>query len=822
MARSRRERADEIFVQALEVPPEERTTLVARACDGDDRLREEVQSLLGAADDMDQNFLETPLLPVHESSPLSGLDTGDRVGPYRLAEELGRGGMGRVFKAVRDDAQFDQEVALKVLKRGLDTDEIVQRFLHERQILARLHHPNIAALMDGGTTPDGLPYFVMERVHGVAIHRYCDQHRLSIRQRLELFLKVCDAVQFAHRNLVVHRDLKPGNILVSEEGEPKLLDFGIAKLLESDQSPLTSAGMRPMTPEYASPEQILGHPITTASDVYSLGGLLYELLSGRHPFPPGERKGPSLLQWVCHGETEPLSRVLDRSGEKIDADAVSAARSTEPRPLRRRLSGDLDAIVLKALAKDPQRRYGSVQALAEDIRRHLTGRPVEARQWTFGYQVGKFFRMHWRVVTAPILLLVIAGTGLVSWNLAATAKTEQQKRTALETFLTDFFEQPTVDPEGENLTVRTILDRAGGNMGESLADQPEIQAMLMNMMGYAYLQLKLPDQAEPLLEDSVRIRRETPGIPRGDRIPSLINLATLRKRKGDLGDAKKLLLEAFDLSEEEGEYHVRILRNLGGVYESLGEYANAESMYQDALKIQAKRNLEDDEETAWIRNNLAFTLKQLEDRIPDAEALYRENLEPHRRSNPQLQRPVAASLLNLADLVSNRDTDQAEELLRESIRLYKQAYGDGPRAANALYSLAILLHDQGRLAEAKVFYQDALAIYEDQYAQSQVAANVLRNLASLQLDQGAVDSAEASILRALEIYRSNKSAANWRIAVSESILGGCYLAQGQSDKAAPLLEQSYRRLLADEGEDSPRTRAAQERWEKLREQQEKM
>src|SRR5262245_28756322 len=345
-----------------------------------------------------------------------------RVGPYRLIREIGRGGMGTVLLAVRSDDAFQKRVAIKVLRRGMDTDAIVGRFRHERQILASLEHPHIASLLDGGTTDDGLPYFVMEYVDGQLVTDYCDAKALDTTSRLELFRKICAAVQHAHQNLVIHRDIKPANVLVTSDGTPKLLDFGIAKLLNPDPGvqtlAATIAGSPLMTPEYASPEQVRGETVTTATDVYSLGVLLYELLTGRRPYDLPSRTPDEIQRVVCNSVPVRPSTVVTHAASSQstrDRPEIDSERTRPPDAdrLRRRLAGDLDNIVLKALAKEPSRRYASVDQFSEDIHRHLTGLPVIARKDTLGYRTAKFIRRNRAGVAAAALVVLALVAGLI-------------------------------------------------------------------------------------------------------------------------------------------------------------------------------------------------------------------------------------------------------------------------------------------------------------------------------------------------------------------------------------------------------------------------
>ncbi len=398
------QRIKEIVYEAVELRRDERQAYLERACNGDATLRREVETLV-AASDQAGTFLDQA---APSRGPVDEDLSGSTIGPYRLTVEIGRGGMGIVYRAVRED-EYRQFVAVKIVKRGLNADDLLARFRHERQILALLNHPNIARMLDGGTTPDGRPYFVMELVAGQPIDTYCDDNQLGIKERLRLFVKVCAAVAHAHRHLVIHRDLKPANILITSEGEPKLLDFGIAKVFTPDQqdggSTLTSAWVRLLTPDYASPEQVLGERITTATDVYSLGAVLYELLTGTKVHRLANTSITELERAICR--THPI-------------------KPSENPGAKRELRGDLDTIVLKALQKQPERRYLHVEQFAEDIGHYLEGQPVLARPDTIGYRVGKFCRRNKAVTAAAAVVLVtlIAGVIGVSWQ-ARVARRER-------------------------------------------------------------------------------------------------------------------------------------------------------------------------------------------------------------------------------------------------------------------------------------------------------------------------------------------------------------------------------------------------------------
>jgi serine/threonine protein kinase len=420
----------QIFDGAIERSAQDRAAYLRVVCARDDELRREVESLLASHEESEE-FLNTPAAELSHALSMLDDSSGEfpripRVGPYQLERRIGRGGMGSVWLASRFDHEYERKVAVKMVKHGMDTAEILRRFRMERQVLAGLDHPNIARLIDGGSTTEGLPYLVMEYVEGTPIDHYCESRQIPISDRLKLFRHVCAAVQYAHSNLVVHRDIKAGNILVTSEGVPKLLDFGIAKLIRSEFSTLAAAEtrpeMRPMTLDYASPEQVRGDSITTATDVYSLGVLLYKLLTGKFPYGPDTKSRIALQQAICEMEPlRPSTVVLSDEQSAIPQATQQLAVSTETRDrarkrLKRKLAGDLDVIILKSLRKEPARRYASVEQFSEDIRRYLEGRPVVARRDTVGYRTTKFLRRNAAVVTAVAAAMILLLSGTV-WSV---------------------------------------------------------------------------------------------------------------------------------------------------------------------------------------------------------------------------------------------------------------------------------------------------------------------------------------------------------------------------------------------------------------------
>ncbi len=482
-------RIKELFEEATDLPSPARARLLAGE---PETVRREVESLL-AADARTANFIEKPVASIPEEFLSDREDSliGKQLGAYRIVRELGRGGLGVVYLAARADDQFQKQVAIKLIKRGLDTDEIQRRFRNERQILATLEHPNIARLLDAGATEEGLSYLVMEYVEGEPILAYCDRMQASLEERLRLFQTVCGAVTYAHRHLVIHRDLKPSNVLITREGEPKLLDFGIAKLVREDEaSALTIPEQRAFTPEYASPEQVRGETMTTASDVYSLGVILYELTTGQRPY-----------RLTTHTSAELTHAITEQEPARPSSIADNERKSTVQHQRSKLLRGDLDNIVLKALRKESERRYISVSQFSQDIANHLEGRPVIARKDTLRYRTGKFVaRNRLAVAAAALVALAIVGALVVSRYQTHNARQQrdlaQRERVKAER-INDFLQRmlsfsnqsiTSVLPvaQKKDVTVNEMLKHITPQVEDELADQPEVRGQILRTIGSAY------------------------------------------------------------------------------------------------------------------------------------------------------------------------------------------------------------------------------------------------------------------------------------------------------------------------------------------------
>ncbi len=813
------QRVRELFRGALELEPETRRSFLDQECRGDERLRADVELLLDSLERAG-DFLEDPAAPSPDAlleDPYAGLE----VGPYRLEEKLGRGGMGVVYSARRIDREFQRRVAVKLLPPGEGSDEMVRRFRAERQILAALGHPHIAQLHDGGATPGGLPYLVMEHVDGLPIDEYCDAHALDTRQRLELFCDVCSAVHFAHQNLVVHRDLKPSNILVTGDGSVKLLDFGIAKLLHGEPAAdRTATAFRRMTPDYASPEQVTGAPVSTASDVYSLGVVLYRLLTGRLPHRVKTGSPAELVRAICDDEPEPASVAADRPTEvpgpggaavTLTPESVAASRDGDPGKLRRRLAGDIDNIVAMALRKEPRRRYDSAQRLAQDIRDHLAGRPILARENTLSYRLGKFVgRNRWAVAATAVLVLASLAFALLTSFQKRQVERERDRAEQVTGFLIDIFEvsDPYAEsPEiaGQQLTARQVLDAGARRLESSLGDQPRLKASLADTIGAIYLRLGQFEDSRRHLDAALEIRR---GLYDGDHpevAGNLADLALLALEEGDHAEADRLLLEALDIQRRElGEDHAEVadsLALLGAVRMAEGELDAAEPILEDVLL--RRRRIGDAATVAKSINDLGV-LHQSAGRYPRARELYAEALEIRRGLHGRPHPELAESINNLGTVsLYQGDYDAARAHYGESLELYRQLFGgEHPYVAITLTNLATVHHLTGDLAAAEPRYREALALNRQLLGDRHPnLATTLSNFGNLQMLRGELDEAEELHRQVLEMRRELLGAEHPYVATSLDQLGSVLHRKGEHAAARGPLEEALtmRRKLLDEG-----------------------
>ena len=737
------------------------------------------------------------------------------AGHYEIERALGAGGMGTVYLARREDEHYERDVAVKVIRSGLQSPEALHRFFAERQILARLEHPNIARLYDGGSTEDGRPYLVMELVEGMPVDEYCDAHQLSIDQRLDLFRRICGAVQYAHQNLLVHRDLKPANILVTAAGEPKLLDFGIAKRLEPEASAdsLTRTGLRVLTPSYASPEQVKGEPVTTASDVYALGVLLCELLAGRGPYRVAAGLPHEIEAAICEQEPERPSLVPFRAagpGSAASAEEIARARGTRPPALRRRLRGDLDNIVLKALRKEPARRYVSVGQLSGDVENHLRSLPVVARPDTLAYRGRKFLRRHpagISVAAAIVLAMLGFGTRLVVQH-GEMVQERDKARYALA-FLVDTFK--SADPyhtRGERLTAGEVLDQGGRLVSRDLSEQPDVQAALMDALGEVELGLGRIREAAPLLEGALeRYRRLSPGSLATAR--SLEHVAELRAGQSDFGAAESLFRQALAAKRrrpEVGEAEVaKTLNRLGETLAGKGSLREAEACHRQALALARRAEGPWGITTAESLLGLAAR-KELMGDYAQAEEYHRSGLSVLRRLLKEGDpRRVKEEASLGALLIDEGKAKEAESLLRPALAAQRRALGDDhPDVLDLCNRLAETRQAQGDYPEAEALYREALRGYLHRYGEwSKQTADAAANLGTVLENQRRHEEAIATLERALRIRRRLYGERHPEVAHSLLHLAKTRRDMGQAGAALELARQSQAILEGTLGHDHP-------------------
>lgn len=795
--------AQELFEAALAQPDEERGAWVdGAAADAD--LAALVRGMLEAdAVERGGEPLDAVVRKAMVETANAPRPAPDRLGPYKIVRMLGEGGMGAVYLAERDDDEFLQQVAIKVA-RGLLDPERVRQFRTERQILAWLEHPNIARLLDGGTTADGLPYLVMEHVEGQPIDAYCNQARLDVTARLRLFLDVCDAVSHAHRSLIVHRDIKPSNIMVTDEGVPKLLDFGIARLA-LDGAPDAPGGgpHRMMTPYYASPEVVRGGQVTTAADVYALGVLLHELLTGTRPLRFRTMTSEEVERVVCHVDPRPPSLAAhDTDGQGPPPADRAAERQTTPRALAARLAGDLDAIVARALHKEPAQRYASVETLATDIRAALDHRPVSARPQTWRYVAGRFVGRHRWATAAAVTAAVAVSAAAVVFSVQAARLAEERDRTARERdtarqvsrFLTDLFEvsNPDVTGSSEEVTAQELLKRGAQRIDADLAGQPVVQARLLATMGMAYTSQGAYQASLSLFQRALELRRATLGPDDLDTVASMDDMGEAYRELGRFDEAESMHREALAAKQRLGAPPSSLaasLNNVGLTLSERGRFAEAEPLLRQALDTWRRHEGPAADVVASGLNNLADVVRQ-QGRLAEAVPLLEEAIAIRRQTVGATHPSLAIVVGHLGRVYSLQgNAAKAEPLLREALNIRQRVYGDDhPDTVNTRSDLTSLLHDQGDLAGAEPLYRAAVRSLAARLGPtSQDYAVQVNNLATVLEDQRRFDEAERLYRESLAIRQQSDAPAPPSVARAQHNLARTLLAMGRIPEAEALV-----------------------------------
>jgi eukaryotic-like serine/threonine-protein kinase len=718
------EELQQLFERALELPEAQQSSFVESECHGNTALGDEVKALLRA-----HASSSTALnRPVELGGVFSAQDdesrwVGTRLGPWRVTRRIGQGGMGTVYEAMRADDQFEKRVAVKFLHHHAGHPSVLRRFIVERQILANLNHPNIATLIDGGVTADGKPYLVMEFVDGEPITAWGEAQSLDQHQRIVLYLQVCAAVEAAHNNLIVHRDLKPGNILVSKEGRVKLLDFGIARLLDeqvADLSPVRSTDLRSFTPDYAAPEQILNQPVSTSTDVFALGVVLYKLLTQRMPF--AQRTNPA---------------------------AIAAPAELNP---------DLDAILAKALRPLADQRYSTVAELRSELERYLEGRPVAAHPDSRRYRVGKFFGRHraGSIATALAVIAVLGLSGIALWQGHRARKSAADTQ-QLNAFLMDVLKMSNPFDEGEEMTLSAALDEAAKQIDERFKDRPDLSAEIRFGIGYSMVDRYRLEQAETQLQQALTESIKQFGQNDIRTLRVVEGIAGLRLEQSRFGEAEvgyKQAIKGLELSNQRSDpLYANAIGNLGNLYLQQERYPESDRLFKQALAVEQKLKQPDADLHADLLNNLAHAVHGLED-YPRADQLYGEAENALLKLYPNGS-PDLAILLNNRGLLREemKDLPGAIALHRRSLEMRRKVFhNEHPMVVTALGSLARLLVQAGQASEALPLATEGAAMADRVYTSpNRFHPSLHATLASAQLANGETQKATLSVQKAQQL-----------------------------------------------------------------------
>lgn len=827
----------DIFHPAVDLPLVERRRFIDEHCEGDDELRDEVLALLAANEESPISFEKSAHTVTEFVTGLEEEDmVGRQIGAYRVEREIGRGGMGRVFLARRADDEFDKVVAIKLIKRGFDTDEIISRFKHERRILAALDHPYITRLFDGGTTEDGRPYLVMEYVEGLPLTRYCDEKRLSIDERLKLFLKVCEAVTYAHINLVVHRDLKPGNILITSDGNPKLLDFGVAKLLMSDgiHTQRTEEMARAMTPCYASPEQIRNEKITIPSDVYSLGVILYELLTGSRPFRLRSMKAEEMARVIA--EVPPMlpSTVITRgdgsigrseAGAPTRSQAIAQARGTTVERLKRKLRGDLDNIILMAIRKEPDRRYVSSFRLAIDIQNYLAGLPVLARKDSVGYRAGKFVQRNKAGVVAGVGIAASLIAGFVAVSRQAKRAQRERDRAidaarrakAVNRFTKKVLSSAQPGNRGRDVKLIELMEEIEQGLQTDFPNQSHEMADLLATLGLTHLSLGTFDKAERAFSDSLEIRRRL--FPRlsVEVAEGFWNYGKILHAKGLLKDAEPYYREAERIFREvRGPMSVRrasVISDLAHLVALTGRHEESIDLHRGALTLRRKALGPDHPDVALslgeMGNVLAMSMSRFAESVPYQREALRIMRLHHKGDHPE----IAKFLLYLGSGLHRDDPAAAIDFAKQSLEMRQRLFEPShPDIAWANYNVGYYLVREGKGSEAVRYAKDVVKMVVAGLPKEHAVVNSSYLLLGRgHLLEGDYAAAMRAFDECLALRKATLPADHWLLATTESFRGYTLALSGRVEDGVELMAASVSTLVEKLGEDHAQTKEARER-----------
>ena len=817
------QRIGELVKSALERVPEDWASFLDDECSGHPELRAEVESLLQEHEGANR-FLEVPALHLAAKSFMGEgtFRAGQTIGDYEIISLIDSGGMGEVYLA--EDGQLHRKVALKLVRRGMDSDDIIRHFKREEHLLAGLNHPNIAQLYGGGISADGIPFFAMEYVEGQRLDEYCDERGLGTKERLQLFRKVCAAVTYAHQHLVIHRDLKPANIRVTPEGEPKLLDFGIAKLLDSENAPssgqtLTLQGV--MTPEYASPEQVRGETMTTASDTYSLGVVLYRLLTGRSPYRTKTHRPDEIVRAITEQEpTRPSTAVKDRDSRSEIRDPTDSQFTIHD---SRSLRGDLDNIVLMAMRKEPARRYSSVGQFSADIQRHLDGLPVIARKDTFTYRTSKFIKRHRVGVAAAFLIGVslVAGIIATTWQ-AQIARHEKAKAEDVKDALVRMlnYSNPVAFSPQRNgqKTVKEILDEAAKRLenGE-FSNQPEIKVELEQIIAQCYFGQGDYALASKYAQEYLDLHRKLYGENSIKTLAASEQRAAMLFAEGKFTESEKHYRKILPLMRsEKRKGNIKAanladaLENFGYLRRTQGDSKEAELSFRESLALSSQMPTESLYINGPTRSTLASTLAD-EGRFEDALQTAREAVTEYRQRG-EIDTPNFGFTLTVLGgfLTEKGDYAAADANLHEAELIFRKLLQPSHLwMGDNLRNQALSFYQQGRYAESlsKVtetlkIYRGSFGLYYDNYPTALIINGLI--LAKTRQPQ----EGEKILREAVKIRTESLPKEHYWVALANSALGECLTIEKRYNDAEPLLLASYESLKSSQGASNPRTQIA--------------
>ncbi len=854
-----------ILQDVLELPVAERSDFL-KNLDLTEDIKQEVSALLSieneAEDMMNVSAASLTRDFYNDDEDINKGLNGKTIGSYQILKELGTGGMGAVYLAERTDGEFDQKVAIKMLRREFNTSEIRKRFKHEKEIQANLVHPNIARLIDAGTTEDDIPYIVMEYIQGKTIDNYCHVNGLSVEDRLKLFNKVCEAVAFAHRNLIIHRDLKPSNIIVSENGEPKLLDFGISKMLGSDiKEAQTVTKLGVMTPEYASPEQIKGESVTTSTDIYSLGIILFELLTGQKPYDDEFAKSGNIFKAILENEPDRPSDVLIKAqtsdisipeNEKYQEYKVTETDEPKTVPLGedatqklikntkpqfsvtnpKKLVGDIDNIILKSIRKEPDRRYGTVEQFSADIWRHLDGMPVIARPATFSYRASKFIKRNKVGVIAGGLILVAVVAGIITtlWQ-ARIAREEAEKAQKINAFLQNVlnFSNPhwlSSNPKRDrNAKIVDALDESLKTIDTELANEPEVQAEILLTIGKTYMGQGKYESSQEVLEKALKKFNQIYGTDNPKSMQARVIIGESLFLRSKFKEAEKNYLEAvnyhrksFDETDENRKFLAMALAYLSNIYGLQGDISKAEKLNRESMEV-AENLTGKNKFVIPIVMGTKANVFHFQGKYQEALEKYKEALELMKvQGNGESFEGGQLLVMIGACYKGLKKYEFAEENLIKGYEVYKKTVGEKDFfSTNAKFRLGQIYFEQGKLEESEKILKENLIVQRELFPDGHVYnAYTEIMLGKIYTTQEKYIESERELRKALKYLSKIYNEPHNDIALVKVSLGSNLIAQQKFEEAEKYLDSALKSYVEIHGEEHPSVKEVRQELEKIK------